>query len=57
MPSTGGSAGGWPASDRRVDVTNVTARYAAMNLAGPRAREVLARLTDLDVSRDGLHVP
>ncbi len=42
------------ASDRRVDVTNVTARYAAMNLAGPRAREVLAGLTDLDVSADGL---
>lgn len=42
------------ASDRRVDVTNVTARYAAMNLAGPRAREVLAGLTDLDVSAEGL---
>ncbi|MEX2183146.1 MAG: glycine cleavage T C-terminal barrel domain-containing protein, partial [Chloroflexota bacterium] len=42
------------ASDRRVDVTNVTARYAAMNLAGPHAREVLGRLTDLDVSAEGL---
>ncbi len=42
------------ASDRRVDVTNVTARYAAMNLAGPRARDVLAGLTDIDVSPDGL---
>ncbi len=42
------------ASDRRVDVTNVTARFAAMNLAGPRAREVLARLTDVDVSAEGL---
>jgi len=42
------------ASDRRVDVTNVTARYAAMNLAGPRARDVLASLTDVDVSPDGL---
>jgi sarcosine oxidase subunit alpha len=42
------------ASDRRADVTNVTARYAAMNLAGPRARDVLAGLTDLDVSPDGL---
>lgn len=41
-------------SDRRVDVTNVTARFAAMNLAGPRARDVLARLTDLDASPDGL---
>jgi sarcosine oxidase subunit alpha len=37
-----------------VDVTNVTARYAAMNLAGPRARDVLAHLTDTDVSADGL---
>jgi sarcosine oxidase, subunit alpha len=42
------------ASERRVDVTNVTARYAAMNLAGPRAREVLASLTDVDVSPEGL---
>ncbi|MFP5343895.1 MAG: 2Fe-2S iron-sulfur cluster-binding protein [Candidatus Limnocylindria bacterium] len=42
------------ASARRVDVTNVTARYAAMNLAGPRAREVLADLTDVDVSPEGL---
>ena len=42
------------ASDRRVDVTNVTARYAAINLAGPRAREVLTRLTDLDVSAEAL---
>lgn len=41
-------------SDRRVDVTNVTARFAAMNLAGPRARDVLARMTDLDVSPEGL---
>ncbi len=41
-------------SDRRVDVTNVTARFAAINLAGPRARDVLSRLTDLDVSPDGL---
>lgn len=42
------------ASDRQVDITNVTGRFAAMNLAGPRARDVLARLTDLDVSVDGL---
>lgn len=38
-------------SGRRVAVTNVTSEFAAMNLAGPRARDVLARLTDLDVSR------
>ena len=37
-------------TDRRVAVTNVTSELAAMNLAGPRAREVLAGLTDLDVS-------
>lgn len=42
------------ASDRRVDVTNVTARYAAMNLAGPRARQVLQQLTEVDVSAEGL---
>ena len=38
--------------ERRVDVTNVTGQFAAMNLAGPRSREALARLTDLDVSRE-----
>jgi sarcosine oxidase subunit alpha len=38
--------------DRRVDVTNVTGQFAAMNLAGPRSREVLATVTDADVSRD-----
>lgn len=38
-------------SGRRVAVTNVTSEFAAMNLAGPRARDVLAGLTDLDVSR------
>lgn len=33
-------------------VTNVTTAYAAVNLAGPRARDVLPRLTHLDVSPD-----
>jgi sarcosine oxidase subunit alpha len=33
-------------------VTNVTSGLAAVNLAGPRSREVLARLTDMDLSRD-----
>jgi sarcosine oxidase subunit alpha len=33
-----------------VHVTNLTAARAAVNLAGPRSREVLARLTDLDLS-------
>jgi sarcosine oxidase subunit alpha len=31
-------------------LSNVTASYAALNLAGPRARDVLASLTDLDLS-------
>lgn len=35
-------------------VTNVTAGLAAVNLAGPRAREVLAKVTDLDISAEGL---
>jgi sarcosine oxidase subunit alpha len=35
-----------------VHVTNVTAGLAAVNLAGPRSREVLARLTEMDLSRD-----
>ncbi|GAC1431412.1 MAG: hypothetical protein NVSMB65_04940 [Chloroflexota bacterium] len=40
---------GWEAR-----VTNVTAALAAVNLAGPRAREVLGGLTDLDVSAGAL---
>ncbi|HWC31742.1 MAG TPA: aminomethyltransferase family protein, partial [Actinomycetota bacterium] len=35
-----------------VDVTNVTGALAAVNVAGPRARDVMARLTDLDVSNE-----
>ena len=31
-------------------VVNVTAAYGAMNVAGPRARETLAKLTDKDLS-------
>lgn len=47
---------GWwlAASPRDVAVTNVTSNYAAINLAGPRSREVLARLTDLDVSKEAM---
>ena len=41
-------------ADRQVAVTNVTSELAAMNLAGPRAREVLAGLSDLDVSREAM---
>jgi sarcosine oxidase subunit alpha len=41
----------WTAgTDMDVAVTNVTAGYAAVNLAGPRAREVLAPLADADLS-------
>ncbi|MGI8826650.1 MAG: glycine cleavage system aminomethyltransferase GcvT [Chloroflexota bacterium] len=35
-------------------VTNVTSGYAAVNLAGPRARDVLSKLTDLDISAKAL---
>jgi sarcosine oxidase subunit alpha len=40
--------------DLDVRVTDLTQGTGAMNLAGPRAREVLASLTDLDVSAEGL---
>ena len=33
-------------------VTEVTANFAAVNLAGPQARQVLSRLTDLDLSNE-----
>jgi sarcosine oxidase subunit alpha len=37
-----------------VDVTNVTAAYAGVNIAGPLSREVLKRLcTDTDLSSEG----
>jgi sarcosine oxidase subunit alpha len=35
--------------DWQVHVTPVTTAYASMNLAGPRSRELLARLTDVDL--------
>jgi sarcosine oxidase subunit alpha len=36
-----------------VDISHVTAAYAAVNLAGPKAREVLAKVTDdVDVSAE-----
>jgi sarcosine oxidase subunit alpha len=41
-------------SSRRVHVANVTSEYAAINLAGPRSRDVLARLTALDVSKEAM---
>lgn len=35
-----------------VHVVNVTSGYAALNLAGPEARRVLAKLTDTDISQN-----
>jgi sarcosine oxidase subunit alpha len=37
-----------------VEVVNVTGALAAVNVAGPGARELLARLTDADVSNEGI---
>jgi dimethylglycine dehydrogenase len=39
--------------DGSVRVENVTARLGVLTLAGPRSRELLARLTEADVSNDG----
>jgi sarcosine oxidase subunit alpha len=46
----------WLASRPEWDVrmTNVSGSYAAMNLAGPRSREVLKKLTDADLSSDAM---
>jgi sarcosine oxidase subunit alpha len=35
-----------------VHVTNITPAYGAINLAGPKAREVLSKLTDIDLSTE-----
>jgi len=42
----------WLAGRPHLDVqmTNVSGSYAAMNLAGPRSREILQKLTDADLS-------
>lgn len=37
-----------------VQMTNVSGSYASMNLAGPRAREILERLTDANLVGDSL---
>lgn len=37
-------------ADLCAHVTNVTSNYAAVNVAGPRARETLSKLTDIDLS-------
>jgi len=42
----------WP--ELRVQVASVTEEWAAMALAGPQSREVLAKLVDIDVSNSGL---
>jgi sarcosine oxidase subunit alpha len=44
----------WWLADWRLDahLTDVSQGLAAVNLAGPNAREILARLTDQDVSAD-----
>jgi sarcosine oxidase subunit alpha len=39
-------------TDMDVFVTNVTSSYGAINVAGPRAREALSKLTDVDLSSD-----
>ena len=36
-----------------VDITNVTSAFAGVNLAGPNARKVLQKLTDLNISAEG----
>ncbi len=44
----------WWLADWRLDVqlTDITQALSAVNLAGPRAREILTRLTDIDTSAD-----
>jgi sarcosine oxidase, subunit alpha len=37
-----------------VQIADVTGGLAALNVAGPRARDLLIRLTDLDVSNEGI---
>ena len=46
----------WWLADWQLDVRllNVTGAFAAVNIAGPRSREVMERLTDSDVSSETL---
>jgi sarcosine oxidase, subunit alpha len=37
-----------------VEIVNLTGALAAVNIAGPKARKLMERLTDLDVSNDGI---
>jgi heterotetrameric sarcosine oxidase gamma subunit len=39
-------------TDERVTLTDATSGYAVLSLQGPRSREILARLTDADLSND-----
>jgi len=45
---------GWWLADWKMDVhlTDVTQAISAINLAGPKAREIMATVTDLDCSND-----
>ena len=45
----------WP--ELEVFATSVTEQWAAAALAGPQARDVLAKIVDIDVSNDGVSVP
>ncbi len=40
------------ADDARVSLTDVTSAYAVIGLMGPRSREMLARVTDADLSNE-----
>jgi sarcosine oxidase subunit alpha len=46
----------WWMADWRLEaqVVNVSSAYASINVAGPRSRELMARLTDADVSATAL---
>ena len=45
----------WLADGKRcVHVTNITAGLGAVNVAGPRSRELLRRLTDVDLSSEAV---
>ncbi|HEX5936683.1 MAG TPA: 2Fe-2S iron-sulfur cluster-binding protein [Actinomycetota bacterium] len=46
----------WCSADAQLDarVLNVTGAFGAVNLAGPRAREVMSTLTDADVSAEAI---
>ena len=37
-----------------VEIVNVTGTLAAVNVAGPRARDLMSRLTNMDVSNDAI---